>query len=330
MKYRRMTYTDRLIIEKLYNSHHSYRAIARITGFHASSVHREVQRGLYDHLDGGTYEYIRRYSATIAHDDATYQATAKGMEIKLGSRYDYAALISRRIRDGESPDSIVGDLRRKGEWTVSTPTLYRYIELGFIPQITNKNLLVKSRRRKRTYHHVKAAKPPRGVSIESRPDSINDRSTFGHWEMDLVIGKAQKCPLLVLTERQTRFEIIRKLTSKTTDSVITAIDHIVNRYPYRTFQTITVDNGPEFADYQTMKLYAEEIYYCHPYSSYERGSNENCNSVIRRFLPKGTSFVPVTQKQCDSIAETINNMHRKILGYRTAAECFAEQLKLLC
>lgn len=328
MKYRRMTYTDRLIIEKLYNSGNSFRAIARITGFHHSAIHREVRRGLYDHLDGDTWISHKRYSATIANDDAVYQASSKGQQIKLGKHYDYAYLVSSRIRNGESPDSIVGDLKRQGVWTVSTPTLYRYIDQGFIPQISNKNLLVKSRKKK-SYHKVRAAKAPRGVSIERRPDSINDRTSFGHWEMDLVIGKNHKSPLLVLTERKTRFEIIHKLCNKAADSVVSALDHIVNRFPYRTFQTITVDNGSEFSDYQSMKLYTEEIYYCHPYTSCERGSNENANRIIRRFLPKGTDFCPLTQHDCDCIADRINSLHRKILGYHTAAELFAAELALI-
>lgn len=330
MKYRRMTYTDRLIIEKLYNSGKaSYRAIAHITGFNVSSVYREIQRGLYDHLDSDTYDYIKRYSATIAHDDATYQATAKGSQIKLGSRHDYAKQISSRIKDGESPDAIVGDLRENGKWTVSTPTLYRYIDKGYIPGITNKNLLVKSRPKKRRYQKPKAAHAPKGVSIERRPEAINNRSLFGHWEMDLVIGKRHRHPLLVLTERKTRFEIIHKLPNKTTHSVLHALHAITRKYPKNTFQTLTVDNGSEFQDYHGMKQLTKEVYYCHPYTSCERGSNENANKIIRRFLPKGTDFVPLTTKDIDRIAHTINKMRRKILHYKTAAECFAEELQNL-
>ena len=329
MSYRRMTYTDRLIIEKLYNSGHSLRVISSITGFHNSSIHYEVKRGLYDHIVGKTWEIIKRYSATIAQDDADFQASAKGQNIKLGTRFDYAREVAVRIKNGESPDSIVGDLKRRKEWTVSTPTLYRYIDLGFIPGITNGDLFQKSRKPKRRYHKPRAAKAPKGISIERRPDFINSRDLFGHWEMDLVVGKGQKCPLLVLTERKTRFEIIRKLPNKSAASVVSAIDTIVNRYPYRTFRTITVDNGAEFADYQSMKLYAEEIYYCHPYCSSERGSNENANRIIRRTLPKGTDFRPLTQKFVDQIADRMNSMHRKILGYYTAAELFAAELAII-
>lgn len=330
MKYRRMTYTDRLIIEKLYNSGKtSYRTIANITGFNVSSVYREIQRGLYDHLDSKTYKIVKRYSATIAHEDAQYQATIKGSQIKLGSRHDYAHHISSRITAGESPDAIVGDLRRNGQWTVSTTTLYRYIDKGYIPNITNKNLLIKSRQKKRKYRKTKAAHAPRGMSIEKRPETINNRSTFGNWEMDLVVGKRHKYPLLVLTERKTRFEIIHKLPNKTTLSITDALSTITFQFPRNTFQTITVDNGSEFSDYQTMKQLTSEVYYCHPYTSCERGSNENANRIIRRFLPKGTDFTAITQNDIDYIASTMNNMHRKILGYKTAAECFAEELEAL-
>lgn len=324
--YRRMTYTDRLIIEKLYNSGSSYRAIARMTGFHPSSVHREVQRGLYDHLDGSRYIFVRRYSATIAQDAATFQASAKGAALKLGKRFDYARSVSARIRNGESPDAIVGAMRSAGQWTVSTTTLYRYIAHGFIPDVSNSDLLLKSRKRKRSYRRVRAAHAPRGVTIERRPVDINDRSAFGHWEMDLVIGKGRKQALLCLTERQTRFEIIRKLPNKTTASVVSALAGIAAVLPRAALRSITVDNGSEFSDYASMLSHTGEVYYCHPYTSCERGSNENANRIIRRYLPKGTSFIPVLQADCDQIADRMNSMHRKILGYSTAADLFAARL----
>lgn len=324
-KYRRMTFTDRLIIEKLYNSRHSYRAIARITGFSAAAIHREVKRGLYMHTDTTLVEYPR-YSATIANDDAVWQASAKGQMIKLGNNHAYADLVATRIKNGESPDAIVGSLKISGEWTVSTPTLYRYIDQGYIPGITNKNLFQKSKKKKRTYRRTSASRPPAGISIERRPDYINTRATPGHWEMDTVIGKSkgQEQAVLVLTERCTRYEIIVKLWSKTANAVTYALHNLAFDYPLGTFQTITVDNGCEFSDCTTMKNYTQEVYYCHPYSSFERGSNENANRIIRRFFLKGESLKDKTQKDCDAVAYYMNNMHRKILGYRTPAELFNE------
>lgn len=330
-KYRRMTYTDRLVIEKLYNSGSSYRAIARITGFTASAIHYEIKRGIYMHTDPDTWIDCPRYSATIANDDAAWQASAKGQMIKLGNNYAYARSVAQRIKSGESPDSIVGSLRLNGMWTVSTPTLYRYIDQGFIPGITNKNLIYKSKEKKRRYCKPKASRPPAGVSIERRPSYIDSRSSFGHWEMDTVIGKAkgQEQTLLVLTERLTRFEIIKKLYSKTAFAVECALSSVVFDFPKGTFQTITVDNGSEFSDYSSIKKFAQEVYYCHPYSSYERGSNENANRIIRRFFLKGESLKDKTQKDCDAVAFYMNNMHRKVLGYRTPADLFAECLSQL-
>ena len=238
----------------------------------------------------------------------------------------YAKHVASRIKNGESPDAIVGDLKRKNRWTVSTTTLYRYIDSGYIPGVSSKDLQVKSHEEKRSYRKVKAAHAPRGESIERRPAFINSRTTPGHWEMDTVIGKAKGKgqALLVLTERLTRFEIIAKLPDKTANSVERALSKIKRSYPDGTFQTITVDNGSEFSSYDGLKTLTGEVYYCHPYSSFERGSNENCNRLIRRFFPKHESMGNRTQRDCDAAAHFINNMHRKVLGYATADELFNE------
>lgn len=321
---KRITWIDRLVIEKLYNSGCSYRQISRKLGFAPSSIYAEIQRGLYDHQGAELTRRPRHYSAQIADDDAAWQATARGCPIKLGKNHAYAETVSRRILAGESPDQIVGSLRRAGSWTVSTVTLYRYIDRGYIPGITNGNLLIKPHR-KRPYHKVKrAAHAPKGQSIERRPLCILDRLTPGDWEMDTVIGKAKGKgqALLVLTERLTRYEIIVKLPNKTSAAIVSALSKLVKRYPKGTFKTITVDNGSEFQDYDGLKQHTREVYYCHPYSSSERGSNENANRIIRRYFPKGESLAHRTQHDCDAVSERMNQMHRKILGYATAAELF--------
>lgn len=328
-KYRRMTYTDRLRIEKLFNSGCSYRAIAKRLGFAVSSIHYEVKRGLYVHRNHNWTE-TPKYSATIAEDNAEWQASAKGGILKIGKNHAYARYVSQQIHAGMSPDAITGYLRNQNQWTVSTPTLYRYIDMGIIPNVTNKSLWQKAKK-KRHKARVKASKAPRGESIENRPPTINQRNTFGHWEMDTVIGKAKGTgqALLVLTERLTRYEIIKKLPTKTANAVTQALTKIVSGYPPGTFRTLTVDNGAEFSAYDTMKTIVPEIYYCHPFSSWERGSNENANRLIRRYLPKGMDLSATTQAECDAIAETINAMHRKSLDYATAAERFAAELQAL-
>lgn len=330
-KYRRMTWTDRLRIDALYNAGHSYRFIAEQLGFSASSIHREVKHGLYEHLGAEYKKRPWRYSAKIGQDYADRQATSKGVPIKLGHNYDFANHVAAEISKGHSPDAIVGTLKRSGQWTVSTPTLYRYIDLGYIPGVTNKDLQEKPRR-KHKYNTVrKAARPPKGQSIERRPHEINARTSFGHWEMDSVIGKSKgvRESFIVLTERLTRYELIFRVKDKTTNSTIRALDRALSKFPKGTFKSITVDNGSEFQDCEGMEKRGVSVYYCHPYTSCERGSNERQNRIIRRFFPKGQSLRKYTQKDCDKVADWINTMPRKILGYATSAERFETQIALL-
>lgn len=334
-KYRRMTWTDRLIIERLYNSGASYRSIASMTGFAVSSVHVEIKHGLYPHLGAETTRRPLHYSAQIAQDHADFQATIKGPALKLGHNHDYAGYIADQIKAGRSPDQIVGTLKKSGQWTVSTTTLYRYIDRGYIPNITNRNLREKPLR-KRPYRYVEAKRPPKGTSIERRPSIVSARSTFGHWELDSVIGKAKgTCQsLLVLTERMTRYEIILRVPNKTSGATVAALDCLLNKFPQNVFQTITVDNGSEFQNCHGMEYDKNgtkrlSVYYCHPYTSCERGSNERNNRIVRRFFPKGRSMRKVTQADCDHAAAQMNDMPRKILGYATARELFEKELAKL-
>lgn len=334
-KFRHMSWTDRLIIEKLYNWGRTYRFIANSVGFSVAAVYKEIQHGLYPHLGAELTRRPLHYSAQIAQDYSDMQATAKGTPIKLGCHYDFADYVAQEIENKRSVSHIVEDLRREGKWTVSVPTLYRYIDKGYIPNITNRQLPEKSRK-KRSYNSVRAARPPKGTSIECRPDFINDRSLFGHWEMDSVIGKAKgKCQsCIVLTERMTRFQIVVHARSKTAVSTVRILDSTLSKFPQGTFKTITVDNGSEFSDCYGMEHDSQgnkrlTVYYCHPYTSCERGSNERANRIIRRFLPKGRSMAKLTQQQCNNVAHFMNTMRRKVLDWDTAEERFNREIAKL-
>lgn len=326
--YRRISWTFRLKIEALYNAGHSFRFIAHQTGFAPSSIYNEVQHGLYPHMGAETTKRPLRYSAQIAQDYADLQKTVKGPAVKLGRHYEYASYISEQIILGRSPDAIVGALRRAGKWTVSTTTLYRYIECGYIPNVSNKDLPEKPKQKQTKSHVRPASRPPKGKSIERRPHHINTRSTFGHWELDSVIGKAagKYESLLTFIERRTRFQVIIRVPNKEAGTTTKAIAHVLSKFPRGTVKTITVDNGSEFQDYEGLKALVEEVYYCHPYCSSERGSNERANRIIRRFFPKGKSMKRVTQKDCDRAAHWMNTMPRKILNYATAEELFQQEL----
>lgn len=332
-KYRRMDWSDRLRIEALYNKGHSYAAIAHEIGFAVSSVYVEIQHGLYPHMGAECTRRPFHYSAQIAQDYADYQATAKGVEIKLGHNHAYAKEVAQQVKQGISIDTIVNAKKQNGQWTVSTTTLYRYIDRGYIPGVTNKHLPEKPRRKQRKARAVKAAKAPKGLPIDRRPEFIANRNAFDHWEFDSVIGKAkgERQSILTLTERKTRFEIIFRAAAKTGVETVKALNRIIKKFPQGTFQTITVDNGSEFQGCYGMehdRLGAKRltVYYAHPYSSWERGSNERNNRIIRRYFPKKTSFAKITQSQCDRVADAINSMPRKILNWKSAKDLFELEL----
>lgn len=332
-KYCRITWTERLIIEKQYNSSTkaTYSAIAKLLNRAVSSIRYEIKKGMYLHRDGQSWRDIPKYSADIAQKKTEWEMTSKGQLLKLGNNHKYARYVSTQIKAGHSPSTIVQTLRQQNKWTVSTPTLYRYIDEGLIPEITNQDLWEKPKR-KRTYNKVKTAKrPPKGISIEQRPKYINKRQSPGHWEIDCVIGKRKghNESLLTLTERKTRYEIILKLKTRTAHEITTKLKHLVSQYPPGTFQSLTADNGSEFSDYETLQTIVPQVYYCHPYCSSERGTNERHNRMIRRFFPKQQSMRTKTQSDCDYVADYMNNLPRKNLGYKTPQQLFQSFLDTL-
>ena len=197
--------------------------------------------------------------------------------------------------------------------------------------LTNKDLPVKKEGKKRDYKKIKIPhKNLKGTSIEERPPEIDDRDKYGHWEMDCVVGKREGggAVLLVLSERSRREEIIIKMAGKTQESVVKALDSLEIKYGKRfkeKFKTITMDNGTEFLDYKGIERSIRNngekrvtTYYAHPYSSWERGTNENINKLIRRFIPKGTDIGKISKARIKYIENWINSYPRKIFGYKSA------------
>lgn len=330
-KHRYLTYTDRLKIETLYNRHVPKKEIAAEIGCCLKTIYNEIKRGLYDHLDGGTWLYDKRYSADIAQQDFKWKQSAKGRPLALGHNYEFASVVREYIAVRRfAPDIVVNILRAAGSFTVSTQTLYRYIDKGYIPGVTNKHLLEK--RHKRPYNHVEAAKrAPKGRSIEKRPSDVARRVSVGHWELDSVIGKAEGKgqSILAATERLSRLEIIRKVPDKTSASTVKVLQSLDRAY---TFKSITVDNGSEFQDCHGMEYKKDgtkrtDVYYCHPYTSCERGSNERMNRMIRRFLPKGMSLQRVSQRRLTEIETWLNTYPRRSLGYRTPLEVYSAEME---
>lgn len=276
-------------------------------------------------------------------------SSSRGTQLKIGNDIAYANYIEDKIvNEDYSPAAVLGELKAQGKEgdfsvTVCVTTLYSYIDKGIFLKLSNKNLPVK-KNKKRNYKKVQRQqkRTAAGESIDKRPKEIDTREEFGNWEMDSVLGKRGKSKntLLVLTERKTRNEIIFKLPDHTDEAVVAALDRLERKWGAdmfkRVFKTITVDNGSEFADAEGLQRSIinegekrTKVYYCHPYSSWERGTNEVTNKMIRRKIPKGTNFDDRTEEEVESIENWINGYPRKIHGYHSAGELFEEEVKQL-
>ena len=202
----------------------------------------------------------------------------------------------------------------------STKTLYNYINHGLL-EIKRIDLpraiRIKPRTKKRPSTHKRLA----GKSIDKRPKIIQDRTEFGHWEIDWMIGKKfiNEAVLLTIVERVSRFAIARKLPFKSADLVNHEINKVVKEFLNLDFKTITADNGAEFSKLGELKC-IEDVFYVHPYCSHERGTNEHFNGLMREFLPKGQSFNSLTDEELQRYVAAINNRPRKLLGFLSAGE----------
>ena len=343
-KGKHLTREERVVIERMSRGGIPPRDIAAVLGRHRRTVERELRRGRVKHLDCELRtKYV--YSSDRGQDVHDLNATAKGPGLKLGSDYQLAELIRCRIVDHkESPDVVAFRIRQaRLHRTVCTKTIYNYIDQDFIPGVSNESLWEKRNRRKqrrRTLRRV-AKTFSRGKSIERRPLEADTREVFGHWEMDLVAGptRGSNAALLTLVERKYRLTLIRKLPDKTQTSVLKALrgierDHGTRRFR-QIFKTITVDNGSEFMDVEALeassfsKRRRTRIFYTHPYSSWERGSNENANRMIRRFVAKGRDIARFTRQAIMSIEAWINDYPRRILRFMTPNELFMNELKAI-
>lgn len=332
-----LTWTKRLQLEALLKAKTPVKDIAKALGVHISTIYREVKRGRYEHIDGATWISEDRYSPDIANEKYRDHLTAKGAPVKIGNDHEFAAYIEKRIiEDKLSPAAVLGEIKH-GDFnfktSICTNTLYSYIEKGVFYRLSFSHL--SNKKKKRAKRAVKIAKPPRGTSIERRPEEINARNTFGHWEMDCVVGKQKtKNVLLTFTERLTRYEIILRLPNRKTETVVKALNRLEWRFGSdfrKVFKSITVDNGSEFSDYQGLErsIYGGKrtsVFYCHPYCSSERGSNERLNREIRRLIPKGADLSKYSSDEIQQVENWVNSYPRGILGYASSGELFRNEL----
>jgi len=345
---KQLTERERYEIEALLKAKKNPGEIAVQLKRHKRTIEREIKRGTVAHkrlnpsgsksLAQPLYVVEEVYLADTGQRVAEENAGRKGRGLKIGSDHALAQHLEKRIgEDGFSPDAAIGEIQEKGlrfEVTLCTKTVYNMIDRGDFLNLTNKDLPVKRDGKKRKYRKTRkiALNNLKGRSIEERPESVEDREEIGHWEMDLVVGRTKAC-LLVLTERKRRKELIFKLPNKTQNAVKAVLDRLERKHGRRfkeIFKTITTDNGSEFLDSKSLEASClrkgekrTTWYYAHPYSAWERGSNENANRLIRRFVPKGTDIGKLTNKDIRRIEHWMNNYPRRMFGYKTANDMSA-------
>lgn len=327
-KGKHLNYEERIKIETLRKMGLKSEAIAKQIGCSGRTVRRELAKGQTELLNSDLTTRIE-YSADIGQQKHDYAGTAKGPTLKIGNDYELVKYIEKLIIDEHmSPYAAAQRIKqeRRFKTSICYKTIYNYIDAGLFPKLSNKHLPVKKKRKKRKYNNVRQAiNNVKGASISERPKMVNNRQKYGHWEMDTVVGgKGTKEVLLVLTERKTREEIIRKIKSKSQYCVVKELDKIERKLGSKKFRekftTITCDNGCENLDFEGIersvltKTNRTKVYYAHPYSAWERGSNENANKLIRRFIPKGANIGEFSHERIKMIELWINNYPRRIFG----------------
>lgn len=312
-----------------------------LTPYRIGKILHRASNTIRNELKRGTTTIIKRKYEKMEYfperGQAIYERNRKRCTqgYKASACKEFIAYVESQVLDEKrSLDSIFGRVLKDGtfkrEEMVCVKTLYNYVDAGII-DIKNIDLPAKVSRRTKKKPYTKRYKRTDGRSIEERSEQINNREEFGHWEIDLVIGKKDKSDnvLLTLTERKTRKEIIRKIEGKTIEAVQECLDQILKEIPRDALKSITSDNGQEFARLYSIEEKGVKVYYAHPYSSYERGQNENTNGIIRRFVPKGAEIKRFSKDKIRKIEQWINTMPRRILGYFTAEELYQEELKNL-
>lgn len=340
-KGKHLTYDDRKIIEHLYNiQDKSATEIGEELGSHRTTISREIKKGEVE-LRNSDYTIRNEYVADKGQQVYDNNATAKGPKIKLAKEHELADFIEEKIKDKFSPEVIANEIKEMDEFEINLhhKTIYNYIDKGILmvdrEDLTYGNYKKSGSTHKREKESTRRRK--QGRRISDRPEEAESRKEPGHWEMDLLEGKKGKGEpfLLVLTERCSRTEIIEKIEAKTQTEVIKGLDRIERRRgvcQFRSqFRTITTDNGKEFSDYKgvEMSFTGSSIprtshYYADAYCSWQRGSNENLNKMIRRFIPKGRSLKNYSQKAIKKIQSWMNNYPRKMFDFKSANKVYQQ------
>lgn len=307
----------------------SLRTIAKELGRSASSVSREINRNLPKKF----YQYTSR----LAHERALKKRKSRGRHDRLKNQRIRQYVVTH-LKDGWSPEQISGRIKRDLKESISHEAIYQYVYAqvhrngyGYLkPGAEDLRFYLRRRRKRRIKKGLRTSqKLPKhgGTSIDQRPAIVNKRKRIGDWEGDTVESKDHKPGLNTLVERKTGLVFMTKLADRTTVATVSALEQRFNQLPGKIKHTLTLDNGFENQNWQSIESKTQvKCYYAHAYHSWERGTNENTNGLIREYFPKKTDFTTIAESEIAAVEHKLNTRPRKRLKYLTPLEVLSVAL----
>ena len=337
-----LNYEERKIIERMHRKGANKGEIARTLKRDKSTIKREIKRGSvfqrkrnqYESKNPNNSEFIEYISYFADVGQRIYEENRQncGSKNKLIACAQLVEYVEGKVLGAEkwSPDAAIGYAKANNLFPgqeFSTKTFYNWIDDGLV-KVKNIDLLLKVRLKPKRPR--KERKKKLGKSIEERPAEVETREEFGHWEGDGIVGKSGKGQLITLVERKLGIGLIFNVGNRESDKIVNVVDCLQEKYGKffsLIFKTITLDNGSEFSDSENIEKGGRTAaFYAHPYSSFERGTNENWNGIVRRFIPKGSGFDSLSDTDLQRIMHYINTLPRKRFGYRSPLDLWNEQI----
>ena len=316
-KYKQLTHKERYQIYALIKEGLNYTQIANNIGVHKSTISREIKRNSDNknsyHPDSASIETFVRHKN-------------KPKFIKINKTCE--KWIRKLLKLDWTPEQIAGRLKEQRLFDITHESIYQYI---YKNKANGGRLYLHLARKMKRYQKRDTKYNSRGlivnrVPISKRPKIVNQKIRIGDWEVDTIIGKYHQGAIVTIVDRKSKFTLMRKLPTKEAIGVSNAIIELL--YPVKQFtHTITSDNGKEFSLHENIsKSLDTKFYFCDPYSSWQRGLNENTNGLIRRYIPKKTEFIDISNEEILMIQNSLNHRPRKALGFKTPFEVFMNEV----
>ena len=318
MSYKHLTLQERYLINA-YKSIMKQKDIAKIIGVHPSTISRELKRG--------TGKLIKSYFPIASDNRANEVQINKSKYANLKLTENTIVKIKKYLKKEFSPEQISATLKKRYQIDISYVTIYKFIYEDKLQNGTLYNKLRHKGKRRVKYGKGRKSRIVDRVSIQKRPLTVDEKTRIGDFEADTIIGKGKQGAIVTIVDRKSMYLKLSIPVRKKANIVANEIVRLLGRFR-KHVHTITTDNGLEFAQHKRVSEKLKcDYYFCNPYSSWERGLNENINGLIRQYIPKGSSFENLTQKDIQRIENRLNHRPRKTLGWRTPYEVFHEHLK---